>query len=66
MSFILKAMPLHFLTLKAITVQFDQSEKKLLASRYTKGERGPAAMGVKLYYTTVTGSRTVSQMGAFQ
>lgn len=31
----------------------------------TKGAEGPAAMGIKLYYTTVTASRTVSRVVAF-
>lgn len=42
-------------------IQHNASERKLLASRHTKGVEGPAAMGIKLYYTTVTASRTVSR-----
>ncbi|XP_020510642.1 SH3 domain-binding glutamic acid-rich-like protein 3 [Labrus bergylta] len=39
-------------------------ERELLESGYTKEAEGPAAMGIKLYYTTVTASRTVKSQQA--
>lgn len=47
-----------------LTVELDTGERKVLASRYTKAVEGPAAMGIKLYYTTVTASRTVKSQQA--
>lgn len=39
--------------------------EELASGTRTIGAERPAAMGIKLYYTTVTASRTVSRVVAF-
>lgn len=47
-------------------VKLDARERKSLSQANTRKQaERPAAMGIKLYYTTVTASRTVSQEAAF-